>query len=411
MKVERTVIGGHAVDLCRAWTRDEVEAGVEALVAAREDRLPARRDARVVLKPNLNNDLPALAGNSVDLRVLAALVGALRRRGYLDLTVADGANVGMDRRGLDGFRRLRVDRLCAALGVRLVDLNRDEGVPVPLHGGARPRVARTILDKDLLISIPKIKTHAEMQLSCAMKNWVGIAVGQDKRQVHYDLGRNIHALNELIRPDLVLVDGLVGMEGNGPGDGDPVRLGVLLASDDALVNDLFVCRLAGVDRCRVPYLAEAARRGQVTPAMERDLAAVQPIHALVPPPPRSLQARLSEVGWLAWLKRAVRPAVDRPGVARLAYRLRIVQDVYDREDDTLRVVGRDAARCGDCRRCEGFCPAGLARERIGADPEDPGCLQCLYCWLVCPRDALRVEGEARQLARQVERHGDSFRRL
>ncbi|MFH1467349.1 MAG: DUF362 domain-containing protein [Pseudomonadota bacterium] len=406
MKIESTRIGATDVDLCRAWTRAQIEAAVEALLARREAILPADPAARIVIKPNLNNDLVALTGNSTDLRVLGALVRALRRRGYTDLTIADGSNVGVDRRGIDSFKRLRVDRFCAALGVRLVNLNRDEGTTVVLHRGARPRVARTILEKGFLISVPKIKTHAEMQLSCAMKNWLGIAVGQDKRQVHYDLGRNIHALNELIRPDLVLVDGLVGMEGNGPGDGEPVRLGVLVCTDDALANDLYVCRLAGVDWRRVPYLAEAGRRGQVSGAMEQDLALVPLLRRLEPPPPRSLQARLSEKSWLIWLKLAVRPLVDRPVVARLAYRLRIVQDVYDRTDDSLRVVGRDPARCGDCQRCAEICPQGLAPERIG---EREACLQCLYCWFVCPEQAITVEGEARQIARQVERYGGVIR--
>ena len=406
--VRTTRVGATEVDLCPAWTRAEVEAAVEALLARREAVLPVRRDARIVIKPNLNNDLCALTGNSTDLRVLAALVRALRRRGYRDLTIADGPNVGIDRRGIDVFSRLRVDRLCAALGVRLVDLNRDEGVEVVLHEGAHPRVARTILHKEFLVSVPKIKTHAEMQLSCAMKNWLGITVGQDKRQVHLALGRNIHALNELIRPDLVLVDGLVGMEGNGPGDGDPVRLGVLICGEDALANDLYVCRLVGLDWRRVPYLAEAGRRGQVGAALERELAAVPLLRRFTLPPPRSLQARLSEKPWLSWLKRAVRPLVDRPQMARLAYRLRVVQDLYDRTDDSLRVVGHAAERCGECRRCAEVCPQGLAPERIG-QAED--CLHCLYCWFVCPQEAVTVDGEPRSIGRQVERYGRVIREL
>ncbi len=372
-------ITGTSVDLYRAWTRTEVEDAMEAILEARAASLPERSDARIVIKPNLNNDLVALTGNCVDLRVLGALIRGLQRRGYTDITLADGSNVGIDRRSIDSFARLRVDRLCGALGVRLVNINVDRGRPLVLHAGASPQVSSTVLDKDFLISVPKVKTHAEMQLTCAMKNWVGIVVGQDKRQVHYDLGRNILALNELVRPDLVIVDGLIGMEGNGPGDGEPFRLGVLVACDDALINDLVVARLVGIDWRVAPYLVHAAERGRVPASLEASIREQVPVlHTMELPPRRSVQAKLSEKRWLIWLKLAVRPLVDRPGVARLAYKLRIVQDVYSRDNDTLEVAGRRSERCGSCRICEDFCPTGLRRERIGVDTETPDCLHCLY---------------------------------
>ena len=212
------------VEVRAAWTNAEVMETVEGLLSGWEAKLPADRGARVVIKPNLNNDLVALTGNCADLRVLAALIEALQRRGFTNLTVADGSNVGVERRGISSFKRLRIDALAAKYGVATVDLNHDEGRRIPLHAGAEPLVANTVLDADFLISVPKVKTHVEAGLSCAMKNWVGICVGQDKRHMHQDLGRNIVALSEVVQPDLILVDGLVGMEGNGPSSGTPRHL-------------------------------------------------------------------------------------------------------------------------------------------------------------------------------------------
>jgi hypothetical protein len=137
---------GTRVEQVRAWTRAEIEAGIEAILEARAEALPQAMDARIVIKPNLNNDLVALTGNCVDLRVLGALIRGLKRRGYTDITVADGSNVGIDRRGIDSFARLRVDRFCEQLGVRLVNVNLDDGRPLVLHAGAEPRVSSTVLD-------------------------------------------------------------------------------------------------------------------------------------------------------------------------------------------------------------------------------------------------------------------------
>lgn len=400
------------VNIRPAWTAAEIRGAVEEILVAREGLLPPRRDARIVIKPNLNNDLVALAGNSTDLRVLAALVEGLRRRGYTDLTVADGANVGVHRRGISAFHRLRVDAFCDRFRVRLVDLNADEGTEVPLAAGARPRVARTILETDFLISVPKVKTHAEMVLSSALKNWVGITVGQDKRHVHYDLARNIVLLNRHVRPDLVIVDGLVGMEGNGPGDGDPFRLGLLVDATDAFLSDLVVARLVGLPARAVPCLGIALEDGDLADARIAEVeGAVAVRHVIRRPPPRSPLARLSEARALLRLKRAVRPLVDRPAVADLAYRARVVQDVYDRRDDTLRLAGRDRDRCTDCGRCADFCPVALPAGEIGTRTEPEACLHCLYCWLACPHDALRVEGEPRGMARQLARYRGPISRL
>ena len=388
-----------------AWTRVEVAEAVPALLDAFADRLPADRGARVVVKPNLNNDLPALSGNSVDLRVLDALLGALTDRGYHHVTVADGSNVGVERRNINSFRRLRVDRLAERHGARLVDLNHDAGEPMALEAGARPRISATVLGAELLLSVPKIKTHAEAGLSCALKNWVGICHGQDKRHMHYDLGRNILALGLKVKPTLILVDGLVAMEGNGPGDGDPVRFGRLAMSDELFTNDLSICRLIGMDPRRVPYLAHALDDRVIDAGCVAEIEAALPVlRPIRPAPERSRLARLAESRRILWLKKAARPITDRPAVAEAAYRLGVIQDVYGREDDGVEGLNRAPERCGDCRRCEDFCPAALPVEQIGAIPAAEACIGCLYCWWVCPNDALALQGPLHHLERQAARY-------
>lgn len=400
------------VDVIPAWTTVEVRQGVSSLLERWSHRLPADLATRIVIKPNLNNDLVALSGNCTDLRVLDALCGDLRRRGYTDITVADGSNVGIARRGISTFRRLHVDSLKVRHGVKLVDLNTDTGSTVVLYDGAHPQVADTILNAGFLISVPKVKTHAEAQLSCAMKNWVGICVGQDKRHMHYNLAKNIFGINEVVQPDLILVDGLVGMEGNGPGDGEPFRFGQLAMSDDAFVNDVVMARLVGLAWDEVPYLVHAVQGGALTTEIvervARELPVLRPIKR---PPQRTKLAMLAEARSLEWLKRTVRPIVQKPQVTELAYKLKIVQDVYFLEDDSLRVTGRQSEKCGDCARCVDFCPTGLTLADIGVKTELPDCAQCLYCWWVCPKDAIVIEGEERGAARQIARYKKDIEQL
>ena len=88
--------------------------------------LPADEKARIVIKPNLNNDLVALVGNCVDLRVLCSLVEGLINRGYRNLAIADGSNVGIDKRDIDTMRRLRVAKLGPRYGIDIVNLSRED---------------------------------------------------------------------------------------------------------------------------------------------------------------------------------------------------------------------------------------------------------------------------------------------
>jgi uncharacterized protein (DUF362 family)/NAD-dependent dihydropyrimidine dehydrogenase PreA subunit len=403
---------GKSVDVERAWTSREVLDVVRAAAAARKASGLGLPDggARVVVKPNLNNDLVALTGNSTDLRVLCALLEVLVDLGCRDVTIADGPNVGIERRRIDVFKRLRVRGLEQRYGVRIADLNREPGRPVALSH-ASPRVAERILDADLVISVPTVKTHAEAQLSCACKNWVGITVGQDKREMHVDLPRHIADLAGRHPPGWIVVDGLVGMEGNGPGDGTPVRLGFVATADDPWLCDLVVARLVGVPWREVRYLVHGLHDGRFDQATADAIDGVETIRPIERAPQRSILAEMSEARALGWLKRLVRPVVSQPRVAEMAYRAKIIQDVYSLEDDTITRVRRNPSDCAECNTCADVCPTRLTREEIGVVTDPVRCIGCLYCWWACPKDAISVDGDLGGMRRQVERYKDAIEKL
>ena len=392
------------VEVYEAWTVAEVRVAVEAVFSSFSERLPEDLAAKIVIKPNLNNDLVALVGNSTDLRVMVNIIEVLQELGYTNITVADGSNVGIDRREISTMKRLRFDRLESRYGVKLVNLNRDPGTVHQLHAGASPEISNTILNADFLISVPKIKTHAEAQLSCAMKNWVGIVVGQQKREVHLDLAKNIWALNEAVQPDLIIVDGLVGMEGNGPGDGVPFRFGKIIGSDNGFLNDLTVAKMVGMPLTFVPYLVHAKVAGRITRGDEVIADGVETIRVMMRAPERSKLAVLSELRSLRWLKSAVQPALKNPKVIEAAYKLKITQDVYSMEDDSITGIKRVTNDCGECKRCEQVCPTGLSAEEIGVSMTKDNCIDCLYCWWICPDGTLELEGDLGYMKRHIDKY-------
>ncbi|MEC8382733.1 MAG: DUF362 domain-containing protein [Myxococcota bacterium] len=393
-----------------AWTRSEINDQLHRLLNLIKEELPTEPSARIVIKPNLNNDLNGLTGNSVDLRVLDAIVRQLKGFGYHNICIADGPNVGIERRGIDVFKRLGVRALCTHHGIELIDLNSDLGIPYSLAAGAQPRIARSILDADYIISVPKIKTHCEAMLSCAMKNWVGICVGQDKRDMHLDLGQNIALLNTHIKPNLIIVDGIIGMEGNGPGDGTPIALKQLIVSTKAHLNDLVVANLMGLPINDIPYLMHAISIGDISETLCMTVSEkVDPLTHIKRPPPRPKLALLSEHHLLYPLKVAVRPLTEKPEVLDLAYQLGIVQDVYHPQNATVQSIKRHSDRCGECTQCVDLCPTEVPLERIGK--EDPSCILCLQCWWACPTDALEWFGTRGHLHRHITKYRPVIRSL
>jgi len=129
--------------------------------------------------------------------------------------------------GIDVFKRLGIDKIAKMFGAELINFNKDDGEKIQLVTGDA-KIAKTILDSDFIIDLPVIKTHVEAGMTCACKNYMGSLIGTEKRKMHDCLEKNIVRLNEIIKTDLIIVDGIICMEGRGPGDGIPKKLGIIL---------------------------------------------------------------------------------------------------------------------------------------------------------------------------------------
>ncbi|MBU0628171.1 MAG: DUF362 domain-containing protein [Nanoarchaeota archaeon] len=111
-----------------------------------------------------------------------------------------------------------------------------------------------ILDKvDYIINVPKLKTHVMMGVTLAIKNTFGFIVGLNKSQLHFKLKEKekfasmLVDLNNFVKPTINIMDGIIGMEGEGPGNGDPINSGIISASYDSLSMDITLCKVIGFD--------------------------------------------------------------------------------------------------------------------------------------------------------------------
>ncbi len=271
-----------AVSILRiASYSQELLAPVRRLLA---DHKLDLRGKRVLLKPNLVEYDPGTTINTHPALV-AAVLEAFRAAGAADVRVVEGP--GHRRNTLElaeaagyfsaipGFERL------------FTDLNLDDVERVTVPHAASPIGAfylpKTVLGCDLLVSLPKMKCHHWVGATLSMKNLFGVipgaVYGWPKNVLHWaGIQECIADLHRVVPRGFVIVDGIVGMEGNGPIQGTPKAAGVLVAGVDRPAVDATCCRVMGINPEAIPYLRLTADNGQTAEANVRQIG--EPIAAV-----------------------------------------------------------------------------------------------------------------------------------
>ncbi len=221
-------------------------------------------EKQVVIKPNFVSTSIQLAASHVDQ--MKGILDFLKEFYKKRVIVAEAA-VGDTQ---DGFKNFGYNSLLDKYDVELMDLNQGPYKSIPIIDSSgrafNVRVSGLLLDKgNYLISAAKLKTHDTVVVTLSIKNMaMGSVLHFDKVKVHQNLRQtnlNIVRLAEQVLPDLSVIDGLVGMQGNGPTSGDPIQVGIAIASTDPLASDRIACEVMGIDFLKVGYLYYCAERG------------------------------------------------------------------------------------------------------------------------------------------------------
>ena len=227
------------------------------------------RGKRVLLKPNLVEFDSATVINT-DAAVILAALETFRALGAADVRIGEGPGHRRDTWDLadDAHYREAIPRFDSLF----TDLNRDDVSPVTNFAGeSRFYFPNTVLGADLIVSLAKMKTHHWAGATLSMKNFFGVVPGAvygwPKNKLHYiGISESVAALNRKFRNTFAIVDGIVAMEGNGPIQGTPKPVGVLVMGRDLVAVDATCCRIMGIDPEKIDYLRMAADLGHIHPA-------------------------------------------------------------------------------------------------------------------------------------------------
>jgi uncharacterized protein (DUF362 family)/Pyruvate/2-oxoacid:ferredoxin oxidoreductase delta subunit len=323
---------------------------------------------RVLIKPNLLKAAPPEAAVTTHPEIVRAAIRLVREAGGIPM-------VG-DSPGLGELRKVCVKAglmdVIQEEGAELVDF--DDVVTIKSTGRFRHfEISRLAYEADAIINLPKLKTHGMTVLTGAIKNLFGCVPGKRKVQWHFNTGVNhelfarmLVELCALMKPRLTIMDAVIGMEGNGPGSGEPRTIGAVLAGADAVSVDVVSSEMVGVAPGKLPIIAAATAAGFGETRLDRITVLGNPLsHAAIKnfrlPPQSHTEWQLPE-----WARRSLKTAFT-----------------------TKPVI--DHSACILCGVCQGHCPQGaitMKAKKLEIRYRD--CIRCFCCQEFCPQGAITV---------------------
>lgn len=219
--------------------------------------LKLKGNESVVIKPNVCNSKNPYGMVLTDFRLIEAIIN-LVRTGTDKVVVVESDNIsGSAKRRMSESGLLRKLK---ELDVEFVNLSRDEA-EVHEVAGVEIRLPRTVLEADYFINLPKIKTCGHTLVTLSIKNLFGLLQRARKNKLHRHLDEILPYLSKAVRHDLIVVDGVTAMEGNGPVIGTPKDLGVIVAGVNPVAVDAVCTRIMGFDPAEVKHLARSHAMG------------------------------------------------------------------------------------------------------------------------------------------------------
>ncbi len=322
----------------------------------------------VLIKPNLLTDAEPDRATTTHPEVIRALVRMLGPSGAaISIGDSPAKAVQLDRvLERTGFRAL-----CAETGISAVRFEQHPTQPLTC-GQTVMHIAEAALNADLLVNVPKLKTHLLTRMTGAVKNLYGTLPGYQKTILHREFatpkefGRLPAALYARLRPGLNIADAVMGMEGAGPAGGDPIHLGFLAAATDAVALDTALCAVIGIDPRELPWTAHLP-----TDAMDLLDFKTLDYPRLRPYDVRPSRFRVPSSLW---------PRCIPGGLTR-------------RLGAWLWIRPEFGAACIRCRRCVKAC----CNDALRLAPEDARpvltparCVACCCCHEVCPVRAVQM---------------------
>ena len=365
-----------AITQCPDYTEKALEESLKKILE--QTAFPEVRDKTVLLKPNILSGSAPEKAVTTHPEFLRAVIRFITERGAARILVGDSPGVGSaDQAG----KKTGIRQVVEQEGASWITFTKADRVQNPLGKKQTQFYPAGILEEtDVLISLPKMKTHEMMYYTGAIKNLFGLIPGLNKSRFHLnfpekeDFAALIVDLFQTVKPHFAIMDGILAMEGPGPGSGYPRPVGLISASDNLLALDWAMASIMGYDPHKIPILKDALER-KIWLETPDDI-----IYPLLNPETVVIQdyKRVKILKDTGFVKKAL-----PKGLYRFLKDLYVPRPFFNHK------------RCIRCGKCVDICPAKALQidRRRGAGKvriDYHKCIRCYCCHEVCPVDAIRI---------------------
>lgn len=364
-KAKVSIVRAHDYDYAEIYAA--MEKGIE-LVGGLAKIVPP--SSKVFVKINhLPPPSPAEKG-IVTHPVFVEVVLDLLKEVSADITVGDDIQSGTE----DGFQVSGFRQMCQRAGVRLTNLREAGFVETVCNGHFLERVylSKIALDADMIINLPKLKTHSLCVFTGGVKNMYGTIPSGLRRKFHAeyirpkDFSQVLADIFSAVRPQLTIMDGIIAMEGEGPAAGSLRRLGVILTSQDAVAVDAVATKIIGLNPIDVYTTRYSDERGLGVGNLQNIEVIGEGIDSVTIP---DFKPPSSAVNTLA---RRVPRGLPRFIVRQISTKPSVIEHL-----------------CSGCAECEKICPVGaISVSGETAKIDYSMCIECMCCHEVCRFDAI-----------------------
>jgi len=354
---------------CQNYDEEKVLGGLrQSIDLIGGIRAFVREGSRVLLKPNLLFGKSPEKAVTTHPAVVKGVIQIVREAGGVPF-IGDSPSVGSLMRTAEkaGIKAVANEMKCP-----LVEFN-NPVLPSQRRGNIfkQLEIDQTVLEADVIINLPKFKTHSLTLLTLGVKNLFGCVPGPRKALWHLKAGEDrktfaqiLVDIYQVIQPSLTILDGIVGMEGNGPNSGRSIPLGLILASRDSVSLDQIACDLVGISRESLLTNRVAIEQGLGKDGIEVVGERVEDVRI-----PHFQFPTLSQPDW------------NLPGFLRRALKNALASKPVVQEE-----------MCNACGRCSEICPPkALVRKEKDLVFDYGRCIRCLCCLEVCPEGAISIK--------------------
>ena len=361
-----------SIERCASYNEDEVYFAIRRSLDAIGYKVPSGKS--VLLKPNILAQNKPQQCTTTHPAVIAA-VCRIFAENKCDLTIGESSAFYQGGGTEEGFVTSGIADAAGKYGAKLMAFESTNLRKITSGETLSPfYITDAVFTHDIVVDLPKLKLHRLARYTGALKNTYGCIPGGAKQLYHklYQArddyqnfwGKPIVDVYQAVSPDLVIIDGVIGLDKDGPAaNGEPRETGVILSSRNGAAVDITACRMIGFDPLWVPAVAEAVRRGMADPSVVKIIGEL--------------------------------PAVPYTKLPDLEKKTGLAKKVDAYMFDQLIVMPAiDLSACIKCNECIQRCAPGAISASKNGFPsiDDRVCIRCYCCEKYCPHSAIKLQG-------------------